>query len=65
MIGISSAGSLGLGMDMANPEPSSYVPSTFLPLTSEMTFLERLSNTVMKHLLQLVKFASSPKINIY
>ncbi|XP_065332904.1 uncharacterized protein LOC135934835 [Cloeon dipterum] len=61
MIGISAAGSLGMGMDMANPEPRSYVPNLFLPLTSKMTFLERVTNTLLSHLISfLATFVHKP-----
>ncbi|XP_059480683.1 UDP-glucosyltransferase 2-like [Neocloeon triangulifer] len=64
MIGISPAGSLGMGMDMANPEPPSYVPSLFLPLTSKMTFPERLLNTVMTGLIKfLAKYYLKPSMH--
>ncbi|CAB3377022.1 Hypothetical predicted protein [Cloeon dipterum] len=61
MIGISAAGSLGMGMDMANPEPRSYVPNLFLPLTSKMTFAERVTNTFISHLISfLATFVHKP-----
>ncbi|CAB3360397.1 Hypothetical predicted protein [Cloeon dipterum] len=51
VIAISPGGSFGMGMDMENPEPTSYVPSVFLPFTSKMTFTERVANTVMTQLI--------------
>jgi UDP-glucoronosyl and UDP-glucosyl transferase len=54
VIAISPAGSLGLGMNMANPEPTSYVPNLFLPFTSHMTFKERIINTVMTHIFKYI-----------
>ncbi|XP_065332518.1 UDP-glucosyltransferase 2-like [Cloeon dipterum] len=51
VITISPGGSFGMGMDMENPEPTSYVPSIFLPFTSKMTFTERVANTVITQLI--------------
>lgn len=55
VIGFASFGASKWTTDLVGtPSPLSYVPNTFLPFTSQMTFVQRIANTLMASLDEIV-----------